>query len=107
VFLFGTNCINMALVQCFWKKCVTPNFLKRYKFVTMFHEGANFWTSLCFQSALEAKLESWGTEKTFSTRKRVGFIAFLKTNLNQKIYGGYKRFGGLLLLNTLQDHGPA
>ena len=73
----------------------------------MFHEGANFWTSLCFQSALEAKLESWGTEKTFSTRKRVGFIAFLKTNLNQKIYGGYKRFGGLLLLNTLQDHEPA
>jgi len=42
VFVFAKSCINIAVVQNFWKKYFTTQFLKRYKFVTMVHNGASF-----------------------------------------------------------------
>ena len=58
------------------KKCFTPHFLKRYQFVTMVHKGANFRTSLCFQSSLESKFEVWGDSKYIFKAKEFVLLNF-------------------------------
>ena len=96
MFVFATNCINIALVQSFWNKNVVLPIFERYNFVTMVHKGANFRTSLCFQSSLEAKFEGWGNSK-YIFKARVWFIEFLKKQffLYQNNSGGHKNLGDI------------
>jgi len=60
----------------FGKNVLLPTFLKRYKFVTMVHKGANFTTSLCFQSSLEAKFEGWEDSKYILNVKELVLLNF-------------------------------